>query len=681
MSLWMYEMKKLFFYQKGLLCISVFFILSTINLIFFDKPKNPEMDIYFQPYSYYLQQLNGELSDEKEQFLKDESEQISDAHTALDKAYNDFYDGKITKNELEKIIHPLEKIVENEAGFQVIFDQYTYIRENPNNRYFLETNGWDSLLSTDYLDLLFVLLLLVLVTPVFCSEYASEMDTLHLTVKKGNNKQAIVKILVILITIILLGILTALLRYGFFHIKYGLENGHYPLQSLSYFENSSKQISLFTTFMLVTILKIFGALSFAIFIMLISVWTKKYALTLFASTVLLLLPYYGFNLASTKYFLPSPLSFMIATGFFKGNEYELNILTDQMDLLFREISIGVLITLVFVLVTMNFLSVIFILKKHTNVWSVRKLNKPLKMTMMMFLLSLFASGCNPENEQLDKNEIYNYSMSHSFETDRYYFYLDETDLDDRKLVFEDKQTGIVQNMSRNPIQSLSHIKNGIYGNGDRVYYMKTTYEKTGMREMESLDKFFIMEIDTNTFTERVIFEKNINVNNDHFLGLYTVDMSELSFYNAIDAFFLDEENIYFIDSKEIRRVNRFTGNSEVIINSPRLTSVAFDGHTIYYINEKYQVTKFDTQTDSETVLPNIITTSFLLTESELLYLNRQDAQKIYALNLKDASTRKITDKPVLSFTYDNEYIYFENKVDLKNYRIDRDGQNETLIEK
>src|SRR5690606_20786985 len=113
----------------------------------------------------------------------------------------------------------------NESGFKVIFDQYTYIREKPDNRYFLSTNGWDGLLSTDSLDLLFLLLLLLLVTPVFCSEFASEMDSLHLTVKKGTRVHALSKVVLVFITVMALCLITSLLRYGFFQVKYGLENG------------------------------------------------------------------------------------------------------------------------------------------------------------------------------------------------------------------------------------------------------------------------------------------------------------------------------------------------------------------------------------------------------------------------------------------------------------------------
>lgn len=46
------------------------------------------------------------------------------------------------------------------------------------------------------------------------------------------------------------------------------------------------------------------------------------------------------------------------------------------------------------------------------------------------------------------------------------------------------------------------------------------------------------------------------------------------------------------------------------------------------------------KTDSDTVLPDIVTTYFVLTDAELLFLNRKDQYKIYTMNLEDFTIRK-----------------------------------------
>ncbi|GIP35360.1 DUF5050 domain-containing protein [Paenibacillus sp. J2TS4] len=673
MSLWIYEMKKMFFYQKGLLFIGLYFVLSTAALIIFDTPANPDVEFNSAQYSFYLDQVRGSSSEETERFLTNESRRISDANVALRKAYDDYYDGNLSEDELLAITRPLEDIVRNERGFNLVFDQYSYIREQPDNRYFLYTNGWDGLLSHDSLDLFFLLLMLVLVAPVFCYEFESKMDPLNLTVKKGTKVQAVTKIGLVLATVAVLCLFTEGIRYGFFHFKYGLDHGSYPLQSLSYFGASSKQVTLFGTFVWLAACKLFGYLSFAMLIMFASVYIKKYALTLFTSTAVVLLPYFGFSLESSKYFVPGPLGFMISTGFFRGNEYEYNIYTEQKDVVFQEVSSTAWILLFAVMLCISIGMFIGIMLRHTNVWGAGKRSHRLRPVGLMLILSLAASalsGCASNGEE-GNYDIYNSSSKRSFENERYRFYADET------IVFENKETGETRNLIRNPLQSSTKVRDVIYGNGSLVYYMKYDYDKSKLRE--TVDRFSIIEVDTATFEERIVFEKNLNADRDNFLGLNKTNVSDEVSFITTDSFFMDKHSIYLIGGGEIKRLNKHTGKMSVIVRSRVMRSVAFDGRNIYYVNDKSEVAKYDTRTDSETVLPDIVTEYFVLTDTELLYINRKDKQKIYAMNLGDFSTRKITDKSVMSFTCDGTYIYYEDKGDLKKYRIDRDGQNDTLV--
>ncbi|MGN7384936.1 DUF5050 domain-containing protein [Paenibacillus sp. SAFN-117] len=673
MSLWIYEMKKMFFYQKGLLFIGLYFVISTAALIAFDTPVNPDVELNAPQYFYYLDQVRGPSSEESERFLTNESRRISDANVALRKAYDDHYDGNLSEDELVAITRPLEDIVRNERGFNLVFDQYSYIREQPDNRYFLYTNGWDGLLSHDSLDLFFLLLLLVLVAPVFCYEFESKMDPLILTVKKGTRVQAVTKIGLVLATVAVLCLFTEGLRYGFFHFKYGFDNGSYPLQSLSYFGTSSKDVTLFGTFVWLAVCKLFGYLSFAMLIMFSAVYIKKYALTLFASTAMVLLPYFGFRLESSKYWLPGPLGFMISTGFFRGNEYEYNIYTEQKDVLFQEVSGTAWLLLFAVTLCIGIGMFIGIMFRHRNVWGAGQRShrlRPVGLTLILSLAASALSGCASNGEE-GNYDIYNSSSKRSFENERYRFYADET------IMFEDKETGEQENLIRNPLQSSTKVRDVIYGNGSLVYYMKYDFDKSKLRE--TVDRFSIIEVDTATFEERIVFEKNLNADRDHFLGLNKTSVSDEVFFMTVDSFFMDERSIYLIGEGEIRRVNKLTGNVSVIVQSRVMRSVAFDGWNIYYVNDKSEVAKYDTKTDSETVIPDLITEYFVLTDTELLYINRKDKQKIYAMNLRDFSIRKITDKTVLTFTFDGNYIYYESKADLKTYRIDRDGQEETLI--
>lgn len=670
----------MFLYNKGLFFIGLFFFLTITTYIFFDSPENPEIELNFHEYSFYLNHVKGQYLEKKDQFILNESNKVSTANIALQKAYEDYYDGKITKAKLVSLTLPLEKIVQYEAGFRLIFDQYMYVRENPDDRYFLYTNGWNGLLSTDDLDFLFILLLLALITPVFCQEFESKMNSLNLTVKKGTRDHALSKVVVVLLTVITLTVLNSCLRYGFFHFKYGLENGNYPLQSLSYFETSTKNISLFSTYIGITVMKIFGNISFAMLIMFVSVYIKKYAFTQFISMAVILLPYYGFTLESTKYFLPGPLGFMISIGFFRGNVYEFNMFANQDKVLFREISNISWLFLFIITLVVSIATFIMIMKRSTNIWSISTRGNWFRQFMLLFLLftavSILGACKVSENTHNNISNIFNFSTRQVFENKQYNFYLDENDIDGNNFLFKDKETGEIRNFISDPLKSQIEVKNSIYGDGSLVYYIKYDYEKS--KFTKALDRFSVIEVDTTNFEERIIFEKNINTEKERLLNLYSVNDAEILSFTTISSFFLDEQNIYLISNDEIRSVNRFTGKINIIIRYPILRSVGFDGRNIYYVNEKYQVVKYDTKKNIEVIIPDIITTNFILTDTKILFLNRKDQQKIYSMNLEDSTIRKLNNDSVLSFTLDDNFIIFENKANLETYRMDMNGEKVQL---
>lgn len=59
MSLWMYEMKKMFLLQKGLLFIGLYFVLNLASMMVLDKPANPDIEMNASQYLAYLNQVQG----------------------------------------------------------------------------------------------------------------------------------------------------------------------------------------------------------------------------------------------------------------------------------------------------------------------------------------------------------------------------------------------------------------------------------------------------------------------------------------------------------------------------------------------------------------------------------------------------------------------------------------------
>lgn len=663
-----YESRKMFRHQKGLWMILLYFVLNFAGLLLFDTPVNNDIERNREAYNQYLHQVEGKCTQKTTSFLSEEAERISKANLELQRLYSDYYDGKLTEKEFTSQIAAAEETVRYQKGFELLYEQYNGVRESTGNRWLLYTNGWDGLLSYDSLELLFVLLLLLLIAPVFCQEYESKMDELIMTEPKGARDLALNKMILVVLLICILCLLNSGMRYLFYDWKYGLPHGNYPLQSLSYFAASSREATLLGTFLEVSFSKLFGSLSLAIFILFVSVCVKKYSLTLFTCTAVILLPYYGFTLPSAKYFLPGPLGFMISTGFFRGNEYRYDAVTQEKVLVFQEIGSTAIWLLFGITLCLMITMAAIILNKYTNTWCAKKYhtNKVKSLALMLCLLISMVTGCSAPNTE-QEHPLFNFEQSNTYENDNYRFFVENPNSDESTWMMENKSTREKQRLVRNPMQAATKVSEKIYGYGDFIYYMQLESYETGF--FSTSDHFSIVELDTRNFTEKVVLERNLDMNQDTFLGIGKPSEQNIAQFKSVEAFFLNDQYFYLISNEQVIRVNRVTGKTEVIIEVPVLKSLSFDGTNIYYINEKSKLMQYDVLTGKEAELYGIVTDSFLLTEKEVIFMNRLKQNKLYSCNLSNGTQCQLTQEAVLSFKMNGSTIIYIGKADMQEHRI------------
>lgn len=366
MQLAIIELKKIMIKQKGIIFIFLFILIRICSLILFDKPINSDMEMEQYHYNHYLEKLKGELTVEKKDFFLEEQRRFIEANSGLQILNNKYYEGEVDRIEYEEQLKVLQETLEYEKGFHVIYDQFIYTMENPDNRFIMYTNGWEGLLASENIDWIFILLLLLLITPIFCEEILSEMDTIILTEVCGGRNSAKCKILLAIVITAILSIINSSIEYIFFMLKYGLEDGRNTLQSLSFFSSSSKEISIFGAFIGMHILKIYGSVFFTIILLFISVVMRKYALTLLISTTVLIIPYSIFSIQSTKYLLPSPLGFLLSTGYYMGVQYIVDPVTRENIIVFYEILNKQLFILILATTCIIFFMIYIIIDKNTN---------------------------------------------------------------------------------------------------------------------------------------------------------------------------------------------------------------------------------------------------------------------------------------------------------------------------
>ena len=651
MSVFSYEWKKLMVMQRGLLYILAALLVSTVWLAAIDRPRNSAMEEYREEYEWYLERLDGAYTEEKAAWLEQEAQAITQARSARSQSQESYYSGRLTAEQYERQITEVNTVLAHEHGFEAVYQQYLYICENTGNRYFLNTNGWAGLFSSQTLDFPLFLAVLILATTVFCSEYSCQMDALLRTAPQSR-KSARSKAVMTLCTVFVLCVGLSLIRFLFFAVKYGLPHGEYPVQSIASFGGSTKNISLLAAYLILTVLRCFGSVYLAALLLFTSVLVKKYALTVVIGVASTLIPYIGLS-RQICYRLPLPLPFLLATGFLEGASSVEDSLTGEPIVIFSERSPQELLALLGLSAVCCALMIWWVLRQNTNCWqSGRKPVRRCEAAVLSLLLLISLSGCSFGTST---NGIFNSSSPSMSETYNVLF-----DHQTRTYALENRAAGTLTDLPLSPLFGTfsdgESIK-AVYMDAPYIYYMASRTEQYVDRVgsyNSTATQVSIVQLDTETFEEQVIFEK-ITDSGRSLLGIdYTVGDTWM-FLQYCYGFFLNSDSLFFITNDGITEVSRTIQRTQVL-DIPTRGNIAFDGRTIYFINENSLLTAYDTKTHKEKPFQNMVASDFCLTKQGLYFINRIDSDCVYLCGRDGVGSLKISNDPALSVGYDGENV-------------------------
>ena len=660
MSVFSYEWKKLMIYQRGLCYILAALLVSTVWLAATDRPQNSAMEEYREEYEWYLERLDGAYTEEKAAWLEQEAQAITEARSTRSGSQESYYSGQITEEQYERQITEVNTVLAHEHGFEAVYQQYLYICENTGNRYFLKTNGWAGLFSAQTLDFPLFLVILILAATVFGSEYSCQMDALLRTAPQSRKSARSKTVIVLCVVFVLCGGL-ALIRFVFFGLKYGLPHGEYPVQSIASFGGSTKNVSLLAAYLILTLLRCFGSVYLAALLLFISVLVKKYALTVVIGVAATLIPYIGLS-KQICYNLPLPLPFLLATDFLSGTSSAEDLLTGYTIITFSERSLQELLTLLGLSATCCALMIWWVLRQNTNCWqSARKLIKRHRVVALSLLLLFSLSGCSVAKSA---NGIFN-SSSQSVSENYSVIFNDQT----QTYSLANLTTGVLTNLPLSPLFGIfsdEESVKAVYMDAAYIYYMASRTERhvdrVGSYNSTST-QVSIVQLNMETFEEQVIFEKITDIGQS-LLGIdYTVGDTWM-FLQYCYGFFLNDDSFFFITNDGITEVSRTIQRTQML-DIPTRGNIAFDGQTIYFINENSLLTAYDTKTHKTRPLQNIVAYDFCLTEQGLYFINRMDSDCVYLCGSDGVGSMKISNDPALSVGYDGEKVTLILKSDGK----------------
>ena len=653
MSGFMYEVKKIMRCQRGLFYTALVLLLGTVCLAVSDSPTDNAMEQYKNEYEWYLEKVNGYCSDEASLYLEQEAGRIAKAKEKQRTLLENYYDGKISESEYKKESREIERILEHQNGFEVIYQQYLYICENVGNRFFLQTNGWMGLLGKGTLNFILFPGILLLVTPVFCSEYSCQMDTLLLTAREGR-KSALYKLLIMIAVVLFLSLGISLIEYGFYRFKYGLPDGDYPIQSIRYFADCSKGISLLEGYVYIGLLRMFGGVFLTILLMFISVLAKRYAVTLLTGAASVIIPYIGLSKTGVSR-LPIPLPFLLGTDFFAGNIVRRDALTGDDKIIFAEVDTVTLFNLLFVSVLLCILAAVWILRCNSNRWLMKSGKKKRGLFLcVMFGLALTATGCSGRGKI--KSVVYNSSAD--YDCMGYEIIRDAETFDYYLKNISTKET---HPLARSPVFGVFSEEEEI-----RAFYVCPPYLYYTTSVMESyvnrvgnynsnITKVSVIELNLDTFEEKTIFEKITNSGRS-LLGIDYETGDKWKFLDFHYAFFLNSESVFFVGSDGITQVNRFNGKI-VKLDIPTNGNISFDGESIFYKNEQGVLTRYDVSCRETYTYENIVAYDFCMDEQSIYYVSRTDGGCLYSCGRDGENKELISNIPAMTVTCDAGNIY------------------------
>lgn len=317
-NLYGYESFKLLLAKKTIFVIA---LLIAVKVFLADSVyaagRSYEDDIYKD----YMTKLEGEMTEEKRQFIIDERQRLNEIIAKKSLIDAQAASGSITGEEFTKFFSQYSIAEVKSRVFQRVESHAAYIdrmASEGKNAYFLYDTGWKKMFFADF-DFVLFLLFLFIFCGVFADEYRSGFDQLLKSTKKGRSNTFKVKFIIGGITAFALTLVFSVLDIVFL-LKYNTFPAHSaPLVSIEEFGAASSGISIINYTAVMFAVRIIGFMILYVIITTLSELFRRSITVLGTVTITAVIPYmsvrYGFPdagylslpaiLSETEYFLLS----------------------------------------------------------------------------------------------------------------------------------------------------------------------------------------------------------------------------------------------------------------------------------------------------------------------------------------------------------------------------------------
>lgn len=147
------------------------------------------------------------------------------------------------------------------------------------------------------------------------------------------------------------------------------------------------------------------------------------------------------------------------------------------------------------------------------------------------------------------------------------------------------------------------------------------------------------------------------------------------------------DRIYFINVSDDSKIYKMdvNGRNREVLNNKHINDMAIHNDKIYYsyeYNEEYYLEKMNLDGSEKEFITNIKTRNMIVEDSYIYYINDID-EKLYRFDLKESLLELLSDKQILKFAIDDNWIFYTLKAEEDNsrnrfkglYRMDTNGEN------
>ena len=649
------EYRKMLCCRRGVL-ILIFFLLFELFSLSRIQPYNRTIEERREEYDLYIEQFRGTLTEEKRNEIEEEMSRMLALHREFEQLKQSYYFGRIPSEEYRSGFERLLPEEERYLACGEFYKQYMYVRES-SERSLLYTGGWE-LLFRSSADLVLILVLVLLLTPVFCSEYSTGMDKLLLVQAKSAYRLPWVKVFASLTVSAGLFVLREGIRFCFIAARYGVSDGGFALQSLMTFGTTEKQLSIRQAYLLDMGARLGGYLTAAVWVLFFSVLMRKYAIALMASLAALPLPLLAIKDLRPLARLPLPWACLSGGMYLNGT-----VVSPQMEgserILWKETTPGELRLLLFSALGIAAVMLAYVGLKNTNLHR-RRLSRPSAGGIAVLLLCLAFPSCGSrETEKLS----YNRRTADYYQNDR-------ITIMDGKL--SDRRSGKTVPFPVDPFSEATEEEAlyntwGAFAASDSLWYIRRSENSAAQ----------LIRMNTHDLSEKILYEWADA--QKWFFGLFKRNSEEtnpryirqlLVFRNGIFYFGSTDKNLY--------RLDLLSGKGKLLLEIGNDYDVAFDGQVLYYSDRYGRIVSYDFTTGESTPHDRILAKAFYLDQGIIYYANLGDKEKIYRWDCLSETGEKLSEISAYSICADREYLWVSTRSG-ERYRLERDGRGETEI--